>query len=124
MNILSFKKMRAYRSEGKILAILSVRLPKIEGEDFFAERFNRFYTELFERLSDSLQKTEKSIGITKVTVDFEPLSIEGVKLRRGEAKRRDKLVTIKRIITVRTKDCRTKTEDIDVFDIGTGAFIR
>ena len=92
MNILSFKKMRAYRSEGKIVAILSVTLPEIEGENSFSESFNRFYTELYERLSSSVEKMKKDIGITKVTVDFEPFSIESLKLRRKEMKRRDRLI--------------------------------
>ena len=124
MNILSFKKMRAYRSEGKIVAILSVTLPEIEGENSFSDSFNRFYTELYERLSSSVEKMKKDIGITKVTVDFEPFSIESLKLRRKEMKRRDRLIAIKRTVTVKTREGRIKTDTVDVFDVEALGFVR
>ncbi len=124
MNILSFKKMRAYRSDGKIIAILSIALPRCEEEDLVGKRFTGFYNTVFERLTESCEKIQKRPGITKISVEFELISAEAIKLRPREKKKYEHLIAIKRITTVRTKEERFKTEAIDIFDSEAGVFIR
>ncbi len=123
MNIFSFKKMRAYRSDGKIIAILSAVLPRCEGEGMVCERFNSFYCAVFDRYSRTCEQIKKSDGgkILKISVEYRLLEGATSKMRKKDT---EGLIIIQRTTVVSDENGRAKSEATDVFDVSRGIFIR
>ncbi len=108
--------MRAYRSDGKTVAMLSVALPTTDEAGARGAAFNDFYTAVFERYGRACEKIKQSEGegIIKISVDFNVICDAD----------EEKLLTVKRTVTVKSKNTKNVSEATDVFDLSRGVFTR
>ena len=121
MKITYFSRMKAYRKDGRLSAILKLSLPAVEvsdGEENVFSEFNSFYTSLAEIYIENLESVNFSnIRTAKITVGFEDIT-EGYKVRRKNQ------IVIKRYIKIIDGEKARSAEYVDVYDTSLGVFVK
>lgn len=117
MEILSFSRMKACRKDGKIVAVLKLRLPRIEGDDVKRDSFNSLYLGLAEAYSLAASKIDLKdaayVRPVSVYIDFEVVG--------GTAA---ELLTVRRRVSINEDGKIKRTEKDDVYDLSRGIFVR
>lgn len=113
--------MKAWRKDGKIFAVLKLRLPRIDGAGVKFDAFNSLYTSLAEAYALAIsEKSAEWVAYTRpvsVAVDFEVTDGDNPSSKA-------ELLTVKRTVSINEDGKIRRTERRDVYDLVRGIFVR
>ena len=128
MVIKSFSRMKSYRFDGRVVAILKLILPRAESENGDNKNFNALYTSLAETYMSMTEKLSHNAGgagrrpIT-VSVSFAPLQKEQ-KISKKRAHSSENILVIRRTVSVNDNGNVRRTEFVDMYDTALQVFIK
>ena len=128
MDILSFSRIKARREDGRLLAILRLRLPRLPNELTGADAFNLFYSALAEAYSSLLERLEatpqKYARPITLSVDFSVLGEECPPKYSRAVKKCAQPIVIKRFATITRGELMRCIDYTDVYDASASIFVK
>ena len=128
MNILSFSRMKIFRKDGRVRAILKLRLPHISSEFAEASDFNGFYERLAEEyitlLPNVPYSAEQGSRPTTVAVDFSVINEEYLKEYPRLNKLWNSVTVIKRDVKINKNGEICHFSHIDIYNAKTQTFVK